>query len=98
MKTAVRHNSRVWRVEAAAINAAERRWESTDVALPRQDLLRHRFFVGVALNNLVMEAIERQLQAVGNAQLVVDLAQVILDHLFGGAQLERDLLVALALG
>jgi hypothetical protein len=40
---------------------------------------------------------ERKLEAIGNAQLVIDLAQVVLDHLLRGPKLISDLLVALAL-
>ena len=41
----------------------------------------------------MVQAVERQFQPVGYAQLVVYLAQVVLDHLFGGADLVGDLLV-----
>ena len=60
----------------------------------RDGLLLRR---GAFFHQAVMDAVERQLQAVGNAQLVVDLAQIILDHLLGGADLLGDFLVAHAL-
>ena len=62
------------------------------------DLLRNHDFVGVGLDDLVVQAVEGQLKAIGDAQLVVDLAQIVLDDLLGGAELERDFLIALALG
>jgi hypothetical protein len=45
----------------------------------------------------VMETMERKPEAIGNAQLVIDLAQAVLDDLLRGPQLVGDLLVALAL-
>src|SRR5579863_3961478 len=65
--------------------------------LAGEDLGVDRLFVGVGLDDLVVQAVERQLEPVAHAELVVDLAQVVLDHLLGGAELEGDLLVALAL-
>ena len=47
---------------------------------------------------LVVEAVEGELEAIGNAELVVNLAQIIFDDLLGGAELVGDFLVALALG
>ena len=58
----------------------------------------HQFLILIGMNDLVVQAIEGQLQPVADAQLVVDLAQIILDHLLGGSQLVGNLLVALALG
>ena len=45
-----------------------------------------------------MHAIQRQFQSVGDAKLVVDLAQVILDDLFGGAHFLGDIFVLETLG
>jgi hypothetical protein len=50
------------------------------------------------MDDLVVQAVEGQLEAVADAELVVDFAQVVLDDLLGGAELEGDLFVALALG
>jgi len=50
------------------------------------------------LVQLVMQAVECQFEAVRDAELVIDLSQIVLDDLLGGAQLERDFLVPLALG
>lgn len=52
----------------------------------------------VLLEQLVVEAIESQLETIGDAELVVDLAQVVLDDLLGGADLVGDLFVAHAAG
>jgi hypothetical protein len=45
----------------------------------------------------VVYTMERKPEAIGNAQLVIDLAQIVLDHLLGCTELISDLLVALAL-
>ena len=45
-----------------------------------------------------MQAVERQFQTIGDAELVVDLAQVILDDLLGRANLVRDFFIAHAAG
>jgi hypothetical protein len=45
----------------------------------------------------MVQAVERKLEAIGNTQLVIDLAQVVLDDLLRGPELIGDLLVALAL-
>lgn len=52
----------------------------------------------VLLQQFVVEAVQGKLQAIGDAELVVDLAEVVLDDLFGGADLVRDLFVAHAAG
>jgi hypothetical protein len=52
----------------------------------------------VLLQELVVETVEGQFQTVGDSELVVDLAQVVLDDLFGGADLVGDLFVAHAAG
>ena len=61
------------------------------------DLLRDYDLVGVRLDDLVVQTIKSKLEAIGNTQLVVNLAQVVLDDLFCRSKLESDLLVALAL-
>src|SRR5258708_19374584 len=38
-----------------------------------------------ALDHAMTQAVERQFQSVGDSQLVVNFAKIILDHLFGGA-------------
>ena len=50
------------------------------------------------LVELMMEAVEGELEAIGNSQLVVNLAQIIFDDLLGSAELVGDFLIALALG
>ena len=45
----------------------------------------------------MVQAIERQLKPVGDAELVVDLAQIILDHLLCRAELVGNFFIALAL-
>jgi hypothetical protein len=55
-------------------------------------------FGEVFFEELVVEAVEGELETVGDAELVVDLAQVVLDDLFGGADLVGDLFVAHAAG
>ena len=45
----------------------------------------------------VVDGEQRQFQAIGDAGLVVDAAQVILDDLLGGAEADGDLLVLAAL-
>jgi hypothetical protein len=57
-----------------------------------------RFVDQVFLQQLMVETVQGELQAVGDAELVVDLAQVVLDDLFGGADLISDFLVAHAAG
>ncbi len=52
----------------------------------------------VLFEQLMVETVESQLETVGDAELVVDLAQVVLDNLFGGADLVGDLFVAHAAG
>src|ERR1700733_9101714 len=61
------------------------------------DLLSDRLFVHVRLNDFIVQAIKREFKPVRDAKLVIDLAQVILDDLLGGAQLESNLLISLAL-
>jgi site-specific DNA recombinase len=46
------------------------------------------------LEQLVMDAIERQLQPIGDAQLVVNLAQVVLHYLFRGADVVGNFFIA----
>jgi len=52
----------------------------------------------VFFQQLVVEAVESELQAVGDTELVVDLAEVVLDDLLGGADLVSDFFVAHAAG
>ena len=52
----------------------------------------------VLLQQLVVEAVESEFETVGDAELVVDLAQVVLDDLLGGADLVSDFFVAHASG
>src|ERR1700682_3168896 len=52
----------------------------------------------VLFQELVVEAVEGELKAVGDAELVGDLAQVVLDYLLGGADLVSDFFVAHASG
>src|SRR5215469_14307796 len=47
-----------------------------------------------ALQQPVMDAVEGKFQAVRDAQLVIDLAQVVFDNLLGGPNLVSDLFVA----
>src|SRR6185437_16077823 len=56
---------------------------------------RHR--VGV-IEQPMMQAIERQLKPVGNAQLVVNLTQILLHILHGGVDADGDFLVLHPLG
>src|ERR1035441_431976 len=51
-----------------------------------------------ALNHAVIQAVEREFQTVGDSQLVVNLAEIILDHLLGGAHAQGNLFVLHALG
>ena len=44
-----------------------------------------------------MQAVERQLKPVRYSQLVIHLAQVVLDYLLGGPQLVGNFLIAFAL-
>src|ERR1035437_4680900 len=46
-----------------------------------------------ALNHAVIQAVEREFQTVGDAQLVVNFAEIILDHLLGGAHAQGNLFV-----
>ncbi len=62
------------------------------------DLLGHLIFIRVALNDLIVQAVKSELKPVRDAQLVIDFAQVVFDHLLRGAQLKGNFLVALALG
>ena len=64
----------------------------------RGDLHGARVGFGCVLMQLVVEAVEGELEAIGNAQLVVDLAQIVFDDLLGGTELVGDFLIALALG
>src|SRR6202522_992865 len=66
--------------------------------LPGSHLRHDRLFLPLALNDLMMQAVEGQLQTIGNAELVIDLAQIVLDDLLRCAQLVGDFLVALTLG
>jgi hypothetical protein len=43
---------------------------------------------------LALQAVERKLGSIGNVQLAIDLAQVVLDDLLGGTELMGYLLVA----
>src|SRR5437016_3928164 len=52
---------------------------------------------GGFVQNPMMDGEQRQFQPVRNADLVIDVAQVILDHLLGGSQLRCDLFVLVAL-
>src|SRR5882724_3715250 len=45
----------------------------------------------------VMDGKQRQFQPVRHADLVIDVAQIVLDHLLGGSQLRRDFLVLVTL-
>src|SRR6185437_15942548 len=45
-----------------------------------------------------MDAIERELKPVGDAELVIDLPEIILDHLLGSANFGGNFLVAHSLG
>src|ERR1019366_8020054 len=51
-----------------------------------------------ALNHAVIQAVEREFQTVGDSQLVVNLAEIILDHLLGGAHAQGNLFVLHPLG
>jgi hypothetical protein len=53
-------------------------------------------YLGV-INKPVVNGIKSQLQAIGNAQLVKDIMQVIFDGLLGNEELFADFLVAEAL-
>ena len=46
---------------------------------------------------LVMQEVERKFESIGNAELVINLPQVVLDDLFGGTELIGNLLIAHAL-
>src|SRR5258708_23215644 len=48
----------------------------------------------VLFQELVVEAVEGEFEAVGDAELVVDLAQAVVDDPLGGAGLVSDFLVA----
>ena len=43
---------------------------------------------------LALQAVERELESIGNAELVINLVQVVLDDLLGGTELMGYLLVA----
>jgi len=45
-----------------------------------------------------MHAIEREFQPIGDAELIVDFPQVVLDHLLRGANFLSDILVFQSLG
>jgi len=47
---------------------------------------------------LMMQAVERQFQAIGNAELVIHLPQIVFDDLLSRTKLVGNFLVALALG
>ena len=49
---------------------------------------RHARRLGNSLDYAVVEAIEREFETIGDAQLVIHLAQIVLDHLFGGCRRE----------
>ena len=49
--------------------------------------------LSLVLQQVMMDAVERKLEPIRDAELVVDLAQVVLDDLFGGAEFDGDLLV-----
>src|SRR5581483_11779723 len=49
------------------------------------------------VQDAVMNGEQRQLQPIRDADFVVHVAQVVLDHLFGGAELRGDLLILVAL-
>jgi hypothetical protein len=53
--------------------------------------------LGYRFVGLVAETIESKLEAIGYAQLVIELAQVVLDHLLCRTELGGNFLVALAL-
>jgi hypothetical protein len=61
------------------------------------DFLRQVCLVQTGLDDLVVEAVKGEFEAVADAELVVDFAQVVFDDLLGGSELEGYLLVALAL-
>src|SRR5208337_5651316 len=86
---------RLRRISAAGVSLTNR---ETGESLPADNLLRDCLFITIGLNNLVVQAIEGQLKAVRDTELVVDLAQIILDHLLCGSQLKCNLLVTLSLG
>ncbi len=52
---------------------------------------------GCLFVQLMVQAIKRKLEAIGNTKLVIDLAQIVLDHLLGGTELISNFLIALAL-
>src|SRR5262249_38123492 len=49
------------------------------------------------IQDAVVNCEQRKFQSVGNSDLVVHIAQVVLDHLLGGAELRRDLFVLIPL-
>ena len=63
-------------------------------------MIRRNFcgdLIHICLDDLVVQAVQGKFKAVCDAELVVDLAQIVLDDLFGGSQLKCNFLVALAL-
>ena len=48
----------------------------------------------ILFQQLVVKAVQRQLEAIGDAELIVDLAQVVLDYLLGRSNLIGNLFVA----
>jgi hypothetical protein len=50
--------------------------------------------LGYFLVQLVVDAIDRKLESIGDAKLVIDLAQIVLDHLLGCTELMSNFLVA----
>jgi hypothetical protein len=49
------------------------------------------------LGQLVVSTIEPKLQSIGDAKLLIDLTEIVLDYLLSSAELIGNLLIALAL-
>src|SRR5258705_6327378 len=64
-------------------------------------LRRRRDGIGDGRRGLIQDAVvdreQRQLQTVGDADLVIDVAQVVLDDLLGGAELGGDFFILVSL-
>jgi hypothetical protein len=52
---------------------AARSLQEIEVLRPAQNLLRYQFFIGIRLNDLVVQAVKGKFKAVADAQLVIDL-------------------------
>ena len=55
------------------------------------------FLIRIGLDNFVMKAVEGEFEPIADAQFVINFAQVVLDNLLGGTQLEGNLFVAFSL-